>query len=134
MSDAVRRGRTLSHSIGDVRRTALAGLIDDTEARNDWRDTTVVRQAAAAGHKLTTSDVSLFRRHGMRTLSPMKVRALAAGLKLPAYRVALAVLVDLGIDVPIEAHTPEQAVAHDHTLSAHMRDVLLALIRQDRDT
>lgn len=93
-----------------IGRMALAALIDDTESRNDWRDTRVVEQATKAGHKLTTSDISNYRTVGMRRLVPAKMRALAAGLRLPPYRVAVAALADLGIDVPLQVLTPEEAI------------------------
>lgn len=113
-------------------RGALAALIDDTEEINEWTDRRVAQQAVEAGCKLTKSDLSLFRLQGMRTLVPAKVTALAAGLHLPAYRVALAVLADLGVTVPQDVRSPEDAIHHDHTLSARTRQTLLLLIEQDR--
>lgn len=112
---------------------ALQALIDETISRNDWRDTEVSRRAISRGHKLTPSDISWYRRHGMRTVVPAKVRALAVGLQLPTYRIAVAVLSDLGIDVPLDVRTPEAAIEHDHTLSAVARRSLLAILREDRD-
>lgn len=112
---------------------ALQSLIDDTIRRNEgWTDVSVAARGTTPERKLTPSDISYYRRHGMRTLVPAKVRALALGLRLPAYRVAVAVLSDLGIDVPLEVRTPEEAITHDHTLSARTRDALLALIELDR--
>lgn len=84
------------------------------------------------GHKLTTSDVSLWRLQGMRTLVPAKVVGLAAGLHVPPYRVALAVLSDLGIDVPLEVRTPEAAIHHDAELSARAKDWLLSILERER--
>lgn len=113
-------------------RMALASLIDDTEARNEWRDTKVAEQAKDRGHTLTKSDISYYRTNGMRTLKASKVLALAAGLQVPPYRVALAVLEDLGIGVPLDVRSPEEAISHDHTLSALTRRHLLAMLREDR--
>lgn len=111
---------------------ALAALIDSIEEINEWKDTRVVRQAADRGHKLTSSDVSDYRHRGMRTIVPAKILALAAGLQIPAYRVALAILHDAGIVVPQDVRTPEDAISHDHTLSAYTRDAILVLIDKDR--
>jgi hypothetical protein len=111
---------------------ALAALIDSIEEINEWKDTRVVRQATDRGHKLTSSDISDYRHRGMRTIVPAKILALAAGLQIPAYRVALAILHDVGIIVPQDVRTPEDAIANDHTLSAFTRDSLLVLIDKDR--
>lgn len=116
----------------DAPRGALAALIDDTERVNEWTDRRVAQQATDAGHNLTKSDVSYYRTKGMRTLVPAKVAALGAGLKVPAYRVALAVLSDLGVHIPQDVRTPEDAIHHDHRLSARTRETLLLLIEQDR--
>lgn len=111
---------------------ALAALIAEIEARNDWSDRRVVEQAQAAGHKLTTSDMSDYRHRGMRTIIPRKIIALGRGLHIPAYRVAVAVLSDVGIDVPFDVRTPEDAIAADETISAATRRALLAILREDR--
>lgn len=115
-----------------MRRMALHALIDDTIKRNEWTDTRVVQQAKDRGYTLTTSDVSNFRHQGMKQIVPAKIIALAAGLQVPAYRVALAVLADAGIEVPLDARTPELSIEHDHTLSAFARRHLLAILKEDR--
>jgi hypothetical protein len=113
-------------------RGELAALIDGIRARNQWTDRQVVQNAKSAGHQLTTSDVSLYRISGMKNLVPTKVVALAAGLRTPPYRVAVAVLADLGIEVPLEARTPEAAIQHDTTLSAKAKDWLLSILERER--
>lgn len=118
-------------------RGALATLIDDVIDRNGgreqgWSDRRIVRDAQARGYRLTASDVSLYRQQGMKTLVPAKVIAVAAGLHVPPYRVALAVLSDLGIDVPLEARTPEAAIHHDPTLSVRAKDWLLSILQKER--
>lgn len=118
--------------MNDMKRTALAKLIDETLERNEWPAAEVARNATRSGHMLTTSDVSLYRKQGMPTLVPGKVIALAAGLRLPAYRVAVTVLEDLGINVPVDVRTPEAAIHHDHTLTARTKEQLLLLIEHDR--
>jgi hypothetical protein len=116
-----------------IPRGALATLIEETARRNDgWSNAEIARRATARGHVLTRSDISLWRNQGMRTLVPGKVVALAAGLSLPPYRVAVAVLADLGIDVPLEARTPEAAIHHDTTLSAKAKDWLLSILERER--
>lgn len=115
-----------------VKRTALAALIDDTRDVNGWSDPQVVRQAAGATTRLTTKDISNWRQHGMTQIVPGKIVALARGLQIPAYRVALAVLADAGIDVPVDVRTPEAAIRHDHTLSPRTRDTLIMLIERER--
>lgn len=92
----------------------------------------MTRAAARKGHKLTTSDVSNYRQMGMKQLSPDKVRALAAALDLPAYRVAVAVLEDLGIVVPLDMTTPERAVEQDPSLPVHVKRTVLLILQQAR--
>lgn len=111
---------------------ALVSLIEDVSARNEWQDADLVRRAQSRGHRLTKSDVSDYRHRGMRTLVPAKVKALAAALGVAPYLVALAVLADMGIDVPMEARRPEEAIEHDHTLSVKAREHLLAILELDR--
>lgn len=111
---------------------ALAALLDDTEARNDWSDRAVIAQAARAGCTLTRQDITNYRHIGMKHINPDKVKALAAGLQLPPYRVVQAVLTDHGIGLPFDVRTPEEAVAHDHTLSAATRRALLAILNEAR--
>lgn len=116
-----------------VATTQLSDLIDEVERINgDWSDRQVCRQAEAAGHNLTPSDVHKYRKFGMQTLVVDKVVALAAGLHIPAHRVAAAVLCDLGIDMPSNDVTPETAVASDVTLPAHDRRRILGLLAQAR--
>lgn len=112
---------------------ALATLIDGIRELNQWSDKTIARQAVAAGHNLTPSDLTNYRRMGMKTLVPAKVVALGAGLKIPAYRVAVAVLQDLGIDVPLDSSPPERALELDISLPVHTKRAVLALLRQARE-
>lgn len=116
----------------DVEDTALARLIDGTLRINGWSDREVVRHAVQQGHRLTRSDVSLYRQQGMKTLVPGKVKGLAAALRLPAHRVAVCVLEDLGIVVPADVRTPEEAVEQDETLTADTRESVLLLLSRDR--
>lgn len=114
-------------------RSALIELIDDTRRRHGWNDASIARDASNRGHKLTRQDIGNWRAaEGMTRPSPDKMRALAAGLQLPPYRVALAVLADMGIEVPLEVRTVEDAIEHDHTLSPHARAQLLALLQLER--
>lgn len=111
----------------------LAALVRDTKARNDWSDTDVARRGTQrSGHVLTSNDISAWRTIGMKHINPGKLLALAAGLELPAYRVGIAVLTDFGMEPPADVRTPEEAIAHDHTLSAHTRDSLLLLLNRER--
>ncbi len=119
--------------MSDVKRTALADLIDATEERNGWQDTDVARQAVERGQRLTKSDVSNYRRTGMPTLVPAKMAALASGLRVPTYVVAVAVLSDHDIDVPLDDTTPEQAIERDFSLPAADRDNVLLLLQAARD-
>ena len=111
---------------------ALAALIDDTEGLNHWSDRDVVRQAEAQKANLSRQDITNYRHRGMRTIVPDKIAALAAGLRLPTYRVAVAVLADHGIELPLDMATPESAIGHDHTLPAATRDALLAILKDAR--
>lgn len=112
---------------------ALAALIDDTKARNDWSDRDIVAAAERAGFRVTRSDISNYRLFGMTHIVPKKIIALAEGLRLKPYTVAVAVLQDAGIDIPLEVRTPEEAIAADHRLTPFARDILLDTIRRDRD-
>jgi hypothetical protein len=111
---------------------ALARLIDATEDRNEWSDRDVVRRAEAQDHRLNRQDITNYRHIGMKTIVPAKIKALAEGLGLPAYRVAQAVLEDHGIVLPMEARTPEDAIRHDHELPERTRAALLAILSDAR--
>jgi hypothetical protein len=116
-----------------MKRSALIELIDETIRRNGWTDASVARDATNLGHKLTRQAIGNWRGDGgMKLLSPERVRALAAGLHLPPYRVALAVLEDLGIEVPVEVRSVEDAIHHDHQLAPHTKEQLLALLALER--
>ena len=118
--------------MSDVIRSALTALIDDTEAREDWTDTQVAAQAKGAPRRLTKQDISNYRVKGMKQIVPGKIIALARGLRLPPYTVALAVLADANIEVPFDARSPEQAIEGDHTLTAATRRHLLAILKEER--
>lgn len=121
--------------MSSVKRKALAALIDDTEERNGWTDGDVARQADRPGKKqLTKSDISNYRRFGMPTLVTDKMADLARGLRVPPYVVAVAVLADHGIHVPLDEATPEAAIEMDVGLPAQIRDVLLGIITNARAT
>jgi hypothetical protein len=110
----------------------LAALIAETLQRNQWTDRDVARRATAQSYNLTKSDISNYRTLGMQHINPEKVQGLAAGLQLPAYRVMATLLSDFGIDIPMDIRTPEDAIAHDHTLSANTRESVLLLLERDR--
>lgn len=111
----------------------LVRLIDACLAANDESGNDAVRHAVTAGHKFSKSDLSDFRADKPATLVPAKILGLAAALQVRPYRVALAWLADHGISVPEDVRTPEDAIAHDHTLSARGRRDLLALVKLDRE-
>lgn len=115
---------------------ALAALIDGAKRRNGWSDTDIAVRGSVLieqpAKKLTKQDISTWRTHGMTTLVPAKVRALAHGIGMPAYKVALAALTDAGIDVPQDVSTPERAIQHDHTLSELTRAHLLGMLATER--
>lgn len=115
-----------------MERMALAALIDDTIHRNGWNDRDVVRRAADREHKLNPQEITNYRQSGMKHLSPAKIKALAAGLGVPAFAVALAALRDHGIDMPVEIRDPEGAVQADYTLSEATKRHVLLLIKEDR--
>lgn len=111
---------------------ALNELIDAVIARNGWQDADLPRSAARKGYKLTPSDVSNYRQMGMKQLSPNKVAALAAAMEIPTYRVAVAVLEDLGITIPLDMTTPERAISQDPALSVATKRILLLILEQAR--
>lgn len=113
---------------------ALAALIDDTKTRNDWTDPMIAERGSRDGYRLTKSDVSNYRRFGMRVIVPNKIKALAQGLGMPSYQVALAILADNGIVVPLEQTRPEVAIERDVTLTAASKRALLAILHGERDT
>jgi hypothetical protein len=113
-------------------RMALAALISDSTRLNGWSDAEVARRGNRPDERLTKSDVSNYKLRGMQTIVPYKIRALARGLGLPPYRVAVAILEDVGISVPLDVRSPEQAIEHDHTLTSHARRHLLAMLREAR--
>lgn len=120
--------------MNDVKPNALASLIDEMKGLNRWSDMDIVKQAEERRPdlRLTKQDISGWRRHGMPTLNPPKLVALAAGLHLPAYRVVSVWLGEKGIDFPADGITPEDAIHQDHTLTDHTKAAVLHLIEQDR--
>lgn len=114
------------------RKTALRALIEETLRRNQWTAEKRIDWAVANGYEIGRTQVSDFRGGKFTYLSPERIIALAAVLDLPVERVAVAALADLGIQIPQDVATPEEAVQHDHTLTAYTRQRLLDLIEQDR--
>jgi hypothetical protein len=113
-------------------RMALAALIADSTRTNGWSEAEIARRGNRADERLTKTDVSNYKLRGMQTIVPYKIKALARGLGLPPYRVAIAVLEDVGITIPMDVRSPEQAIENDHTLSTHARRHLLAMLREAR--
>lgn len=119
--------------MADVKSNALARLIDETETARGYSDGDVANWANRDGQRrLTTSDISNWRRNGMATVVPSKVTALADGLRLPVGIVAVAALRSAGIEVDTGPLQPEDAIKADHTLSERTRDILLNILATDR--
>lgn len=126
--------------MNDVPNTGAMGrLVDATLPMNDESANAAAQRGEKAvkrlspKHRFTKSDISDLRNGKRPTLVPEKIIGLAAALQLPAYKVAIAWLADHGIDIPQDVRTPEDAIAHDHTLSARVRRDLLTLIANHRD-
>jgi hypothetical protein len=114
---------------------ALRRLIDDTEKVNGQNDGDVEAWANRGGERrITTKDISAWRNNGMATLVPAKIHALADGLRISPGAVAVAVLADMGIEVEVDARTPEAAVRADLTLPAGTRDAVLSVLASARAT
>lgn len=119
-----------------MKRSAFLALIDDHKARHaGCTDSAVAAHAQGRGYNLTKQDINNWRKAGrMPSLQRVdKVQAVAAALGVPPWRVAVAVLSDMGIDVPIEVRSPEDAVRADPTLSTQLRKQLLALLAIERE-
>lgn len=111
---------------------ALEKLIDAAMAANpDWSYRSLEKYAREHGYNLGRSDI-LNARSGTATLVPEKLIALAFALHLPAYQVAVAALADHGIEIPVDTHTPEEAISRDPTLPPEVRRALLLLIENAR--
>lgn len=127
-------GKSLSDrtvlTMSSVQPTSLASLIDDTRDRNGWSDEDVARKARSLGHSLNKTEVSKYRKDGMSTLVPAKIKALADGLELPAWRVAAAALELHGIRIPLDGQTTEQAIRADKNIPATDREFLLVMLER----
>ncbi|HET6916077.1 MAG TPA: hypothetical protein VFH56_08305 [Acidimicrobiales bacterium] len=92
----------------------------------------IAARAQRRGHNLSKSDVGNFGTGTYRTFIPEKIIALADGLDMPLYRVAVAFLAEHGIDLPLDVRTPEDAIRADPTLSQRTRQTLLVILDGER--
>ena len=111
---------------------ALAKLIESVVDATGWSYADIAKRGTRAGRKLTKQDVSNFRNLEVKAPSIEKIKALADGLGVPAYRVVAAILSDHDIDLPVDARTPEAAIEHDPTLTPRARRALLLLLESER--
>lgn len=111
----------------------LGRLINETQAARGYSDGDVEKWANRDGvRRITTKDLSAWRRAGMATLVPDKVTALADGLRLPVTVVVTAALHGMGIELDLAPATPEDAIRADHTLTTDTRDILLTILSTAR--
>lgn len=108
-------------------------LIDAAEEANGWSDRDLAARASRAGHQLSKSAVSAFRRNGMPTIVPDTIRALAAALSLPVSEVLRAALDAAGLPAGAQPSTVEHAIRSDPDLPSEIKDALLAVVRSARD-
>lgn len=126
---------TLGGSSRNMTAMHLGALIDAVEQSDGLNDRDIVRRAERRDFKLNATEISDWRREGMGPqISPKKVHALAAGLGVAPWRVAVAALCDHGIVIPVDKLTAEQAIAADAELPAAARRVILAALREARDS
>lgn len=111
---------------------ALANLIESVIDATGWSYAEIARRGTREGRKLTKQDVSNFRNLEVKAPSIEKIRALADGLGVPAYRVVAAILADHDIELPVDARSPEAAIMHDPTLTPRARRSLLLLLENER--
>lgn len=113
---------------------ALAQLIDEVKAANNWSDPNLVSRAAKQGHTLTKSNISRYRNENpLVSIKGEVIQALAAALGVSIGQVAAAALQSMGITVPAyETPSPEQAVRLDPELPARDKEMLIKLIEQMR--
>lgn len=124
---------TKKGTVAAVNRSSLGELIDEVKRRTGWSDDEIATTGTRITEvRLTKQDISKWRRGGMKMLSVDKVRALAAGLRLEPYRVAVAALADHGIEIPQDIRSPEDAIHHDYSLTPQARRQLLALLELER--
>lgn len=111
----------------------LGRLINETQAARGYSDGDVEKWANRDGvRRITTKDLSAWRRAGMATLVPDKVTALADGLRLPVAVVVAAALHGMGIQLDLTTSTPEDAIRADHTITTGTRDILLNILATER--
>jgi transcriptional regulator with XRE-family HTH domain len=115
-------------------RTALGRLIRDVQAANRWSYADIAENAQSAGRRLSKSRVESLRNSRLPSISAKAIEALAAGLRVPADRVAMAAVETMGYSVG-SAATPsvEDAIAGDPDLSEPVRRVLLAAVAAAHD-
>lgn len=115
---------------------ALAQLIDEVKAANNWSDPNLVSRAAKQGHTLTKSNISRYRNENpLVSIKGEVIQALAAALGVSIGQVAAAALQSMGITVPAyETPSPEQAVRLDPELPARDKEMLIKLIEQMRQS
>jgi len=109
---------------------ALGRLIRDAQQANGWSYADISKNAGRAGRNLSRSRVESIRNDRLTSIGIKAIEALAAGLDVPADRVAHAALESMGYppEGPSSTATSAETLLRDPGLSTATRRVLLAAL------
>lgn len=109
---------------------ALGRLIRDAQQANGWSYADISKNAGRAGRNLSRSRVESLRNDRLASIGIKAIEALAAGLDVPADRVAHAALESMGYPAaePTSQLSSTDALLRDPGLSTSTRKVLLAAL------
>lgn len=108
------------------RRHALGRLIDEAADSQGLTMREVARRSTLAGYPMSPQNLSRIRRDPVVSIAVGMVRAIAAGLAVPAESVVAAAAASMGV-VAAKA-TPESAIAADPSLTTAQRRALLGTL------
>jgi hypothetical protein len=120
-----------SGELGEPRELhALGRLIRDVQQANGWSYADIAKNAERGGRSLSRSRVESIRNDPLTSIGVKAITALAAGLEVPADRVAQAAIESMGYPSPTtgEALSAAEAIEREPGLSATSRRVLLAAL------
>jgi transcriptional regulator with XRE-family HTH domain len=114
---------------------ALGRLIRDVQQANGWSYADIAGNAGRGGRNLSRSRVESIRNDPLTSIGIKAITALAAGLDVPADRVAFAALESMGYPPPAagDQHSAVEAIERDPELSATARRIVLAALAAARD-
>lgn len=112
----------------------LGKLIDEVQRRNGWSLRALQKRGEDLGlHRVSHANLGRLKGEPLVSVKGSNIKELSAVLGVPESVVARAALASMGVTLPREAATPEEAVWADVTLSERDKRVVLAALRTMRE-